>query len=74
MHGNEYSWVVKIRITSEAVLRPQYHTDHGPRGLGRCDGLGASYCLLCLSYYSTPKSGESLIGCSESASGIWALQ
>ena len=24
LHKHEYSWVVKIRNTSEAVLRPQY--------------------------------------------------
>ena len=37
---HEYNWVLKIRNTSEAVLRPQYtplgyHTDCGPMGLGQ---------------------------------------
>ena len=42
-----YSWVVKIRNTSEAVLRPQYspwplYCLH-PMGLGQYDSLG-EYC------------------------------
>ena len=40
-------WVVKIRNTSEAVLRPQYsawhYTDCGPVGLGQYNSLG-KYC------------------------------
>ena len=47
MQRNSYSWIVKIRNTSEAVLGPQYtlghHTDHGPVGLGQYDSLG-EYC------------------------------
>ena len=42
-----YSWVVKIRNTSEAALGPQYtlghHTDCGPMGLGQYNSLG-EYC------------------------------
>ena len=38
-----YSWVVKIRNTSEAVFRPQYDTDCGPMGLGQYDSL-MEYC------------------------------
>ena len=51
LHRCEYSWVVKIRNTSEAVLRPQYtlgnghHTDRGSMGLGQYNTLG-EYCGL----------------------------
>ena len=45
--ANWYSWVVKIRKTSDTVLRPQYtpshHTDRGPMGLGQYNSLG-EYC------------------------------
>ena len=47
MQRHEYSWVVKIRNTSEAVLRPQYtpgyYTDRGSMGLGQYNILG-DYC------------------------------
>ena len=45
MHKHEYSWVVKIRNTSEAglVTLLGHHTDRGPMGLGQYDGLG-EYC------------------------------
>ena len=44
-----FTWVVKMRNTSEAVFRPQYapwtsyHTDYDPTGLGQYNGLEA-YC------------------------------
>ena len=36
LHKHAYSWVVKIRNTSEAVLGPQYSTwpSYGPRPYG----------------------------------------
>ena len=44
---SRYSQVLKIRNTSEAVLRPQYtpdlNTDHSPMGLDQSNGLG-EYC------------------------------
>ena len=47
LHEHEYSWVVKIRNTSEPVLRLQYtpwhHTDGGPKDLGQYDSPG-EYC------------------------------
>ena len=47
LHKHEYSWVVTIRNTAEAVLRSQYprlhHTDRGPTGLCQYDSLG-EYC------------------------------
>ena len=46
-YKHEYSWVVKIRNTSEAVLRSQYslghQTDSIPMGLGQYNSLG-EYC------------------------------
>ena len=49
VHENDYSWLVKIRNTSEAVLRPQYNPwpPHYPCPpvLGQYDGLGEYiYC------------------------------
>ena len=47
LQKHEQSWVVKIRNTSEAVVRSQHslghHTNHGPTGLGQYDSLG-EYC------------------------------
>ena len=39
MQRHEYSWpwVVKVRNTSEAVLRLQYTPDSGPMDLGQYD-------------------------------------
>ena len=47
LHKHEYSWVVQIGNTSEAVLRPQYtpwpsysYTDSSPTCLGQYNSLG----------------------------------
>ena len=67
---NWYSRVVKIRNTSEAVLRPQYtpghHTDSVPMGLGLFDSLGeyrglstASEVFLVLVFTAWPVQGQS---------------
>ena len=48
MQRYKYSWVVKIRNTSEAVYSGHktplgHHTDRGPMGLGQYNSLG-EYC------------------------------
>ena len=71
LHEHEYSWVVKIRSTSEAVLRSQYSPwpSYGlrPMGLGQYDGLGeycgphtASSVFLILLVQVTTKSAPNL--------------
>ena len=48
----EYSWVVKIRNTSEAVIGLNtplgHYTDSGPTGVGQYDSLGEYLCLCVL--------------------------
>ena len=67
---NGYSRVVKIRNSSEAVLRPQYtpghHTDSSPMGLGLFDSLGeycglstASEVFIVLVFTTWPAQGQS---------------
>ena len=57
MQRHEYSWVVKIRNTSEAVLRPQYtlghYADRGPMCIGQYSSLGpSSSVFLIISIYA----------------------
>ena len=49
---NDFNKVVKIRNTSEAVLRPQY-SPYVPWSVYCLGELWPSYCLLCVSYIST---------------------